>query len=395
MKESKRFQGTRLAALLLCLTLAFPIVAHAEDGKTVRVGWYESPFNQTDPYGRRSGYAYEYQQKIAAYTGWRYEYVYGSWPDLMQMLTDGEIDLMSDISYTVGRARSILYSMAPMGAEEYYVFVSSVHNSGVNSTDYTSFSGKKFGINKGSVQVSMFRNWASKKGVEVEIVELTASEAETVAMLDRGEVDALVAIDGFGGGDTLLPVCKIGSSDFYFAVSKTRPELLKELDAALLKIQEENAYYNQQLQEKYFGYSGSTMYLAENELNWLSEHGAVRVGYRDNYLAFCAKDQATGELTGALEAFLSLASRSLQNAQIVFEAVPFSSTTDALEALKRGEIDCVFPVNFSAYDAEEMDVLTTVPLMQSEMYAVVRSAGLRDFSMASEVRAAINEGNHS
>ena len=385
----------RLAALLLCLVLAFPMAAHAENEKTVRVGWYESPFNQTDPYGRRSGYAYEYQQKIAAYTGWRYEYVYGSWPDLMQMLTDGEIDLMSDISYTVGRARSILYSVTPMGAEEYFVFVSSAHNSGIDSTDYSSFNGKKFGINKGSVQVSMFRNWASKKDIEAEVVELTVSEAETVAMLDRGELDALVAIDGFGNSDTLLPVCKIGSSDFYFAVSKNRPELLAELDAAMLKIQEENVYYNQQLQEKYFGYSGSTMYLAENELNWLSEHGAIRVGYRDGYLAFCAKDEATGQLTGALKEFLSLASRCIQNAEIVFEAVPFSSTSDALEALKRGEIDCVFPVNFSAYDAEEMDVQTTVPLMQSEMYAVVSSAALRDFSLDGEVRAAINEGNPS
>ncbi len=395
MKEAKRFQGMRLAALLLCLILAFPMAARAENEKTVRVGWYESPFNQTDPYGRRSGYAYEYQQKIAAYTGWRYEYVYGSWPDLMQMLTDGEIDLMSDFSYTVGRARSILYSMVPMGAEEYYVFVSSARHSGIDSTDYSTFSGKKFGINQGSVQVSMFRNWASKKGVDAEVVELTVGEAENVAMLERGEVDALVANDGFGNSDTLLPVCKIGSSDFYFAVSKTRPELLAELDAAMLKIQEENAYYNQQLQEKYFGYSGSTMYLAENELNWLSGHGAIRVGYRDNYLAFCAKDQATGELTGALKEFLFQASRCMQNAEIVFEPVAFSSTADALEAMNRGEIDCVFPVNFSAYDAEEKDVLTTVPLMQSEMYAVVRSAALRDFSMESEVRAVINEGNPS
>ncbi len=43
--------------------------------KVVRVGWYESPFNYTDSFGRRAGYAYEYQQKVAAYTGWTYEYV--------------------------------------------------------------------------------------------------------------------------------------------------------------------------------------------------------------------------------------------------------------------------------------------------------------------------------
>lgn len=38
--------------------------------KKVCVGWYESKFHQTDRYGRKSGYGYEYQRKVAAYTGW-------------------------------------------------------------------------------------------------------------------------------------------------------------------------------------------------------------------------------------------------------------------------------------------------------------------------------------
>ena len=66
---------------VIAMTLMVPLTAYAqESGKTVRVGWYESPFNTMDQFGRRSGYAYDYQQKIAAYTGWNYEYVEGSWP---------------------------------------------------------------------------------------------------------------------------------------------------------------------------------------------------------------------------------------------------------------------------------------------------------------------------
>ena len=59
---------------MLCVILAagliLPFVSHADaEKKTVRVGWFESPFNTTDGFGRRSGYSYEYQRKIAAYTG--------------------------------------------------------------------------------------------------------------------------------------------------------------------------------------------------------------------------------------------------------------------------------------------------------------------------------------
>ena len=109
----------------VAMILMVPLTAYAQEaGKTVRVGWYESPFNTIDQFGRRSGYAYDYQEKIAAYTGWDYEYVEGCWPELLQMLINGEIDLMSDVSYTDERAESMLFSSLPMGAEEYYIFIS-------------------------------------------------------------------------------------------------------------------------------------------------------------------------------------------------------------------------------------------------------------------------------
>lgn len=58
--------------------ILLPVGAVAqEQTKTVRVGWYESPFNTVDQFARRSAYAYEFQKKIAACTNWSYEYVEG------------------------------------------------------------------------------------------------------------------------------------------------------------------------------------------------------------------------------------------------------------------------------------------------------------------------------
>ena len=94
-------------SLLLAVLVPVSVFAAEPGKKTVRVGWYESPFNITDAYGGRSGYAYEYQQKIAAYTGWEYEYVKTSWPKLLEMLQQGEIDLLSDVS------PSVLITMLP------------------------------------------------------------------------------------------------------------------------------------------------------------------------------------------------------------------------------------------------------------------------------------------
>ena len=166
---SRKIYGL-IVYIVMSAVFLFPGVIHAQESdKTVRVGWYESSFNTTDSTGRRSGYAYEYQQKLAAYTNWKYEYVNGSWPVLMQMLIDGELDLLSDVSYTPEREESMLFPVLPMGTEEYYLFVNP--GSGKITPDsLSSVSGKKVGVNRGSVQAEFLRDWAGQNGIEAEII---------------------------------------------------------------------------------------------------------------------------------------------------------------------------------------------------------------------------------
>lgn len=52
-----------------------------------------------------SGWGYEYLQDISYHTeGWKYEYVLGTFSELIAKHEAGEIDLMSSISYTPERA---------------------------------------------------------------------------------------------------------------------------------------------------------------------------------------------------------------------------------------------------------------------------------------------------
>ena len=387
----------RFAALLLCLAMAVAFVfsvviqAHAS-GENVRVGWYESPFNTTDKSGRRSGYAYEYQQKLAAYTGWNYTYVSGSWSELLQMLADGEIDLMSDVSYTGERAGKMMFSELPMGTEEYCIFISP-GNRDITSEDYASLNGKRIGVTKASLQADIFRHWAEQQGVHAEILELTNSEADSLDMLAAGKLDAYVTLNAYSDPERLLPVCKIGSSDFFFAVSRNRPDLLDNLNAAMRRIQDENPYYNQRMFEKHIRRFGANAFLTSAESSWLSSHGAIRVGYQDNYLAFCAKDPATGELTGALKDYLVAVSGSLKGVRLDFAPVAFPTVAAAMEALKRGEVDCVFPSNLGSFDGEAMDVSVTPPMIRTDIYAVVRETDKGAFANKEHVIVAVTEGN--
>ena len=397
MVLSANCTAKRLAALalsmLLLVALAVPLAVGAQAaGETVRVGWYESSYNTQDASGRRTGYAYEYQMKLAAYTGWKYEYVTGSWSELLRMLVDGEIDLMSDVSYTEERAQTMLYPDLPMGTEEYYVFIAP-GNTEIIPGNYTTLNGKRVGANKNSVQADYYLEWARQHGVQSELIEVTSTEEESLKMLETGELDAYVTVDSFTDPECAVPVCKVGASDFYFAVSKKRPELLSELNDALSRLQDENRFYNQQLYEQYIIRAGANAFLSASEVSWLEAHGTIRVGYQDSYLAFCAADEETGRLTGTLKDFLDLAAYSMANARLDFSAAAYPTASAALDALNSGEIDCVFPVNLKAYDGEKRNLVMTPPLTDTDIYAIVRQADQHIFTQKEHVVVAVNEGN--
>lgn len=166
----KRYVAQRINSIIagvLCLFFIvvsfYPMTVSAAESeqKTVRVGFYPCPFNIKDESGHMSEYAYDYQQDLAAYTGWKYEYVEGSWPELMQMLKDGEIDLLSDVSITPERENEMLFSSYSMGTESYYLYVSNM-DTGIDQTDYSTLEGKRIGVNAGSVQADLFHEWAKK-----------------------------------------------------------------------------------------------------------------------------------------------------------------------------------------------------------------------------------------
>ena len=377
--------------LIVSIFLSATAGVRADERKKVRVGWHEPPHFITDQYGRKSGYSYDYQLKISAYTGWEYEYVEGTWPDLFEMLKKGEIDLLGDVSYTEERAKDMIYTSIPMGTEAYYVFISP-DNKEITEDNMSSLNGKKVGITLDSIQIQFFKEWADIHGISAEIIEINCDAEEGLSYLGS-KYDAFVTVDTYGTPETAIPVWKVGSSSFYFAVNKNRPDLAAELDAALNRIQDENKYFDQQLHDKYLKSEENNKYLSNKELEWLKEHGTIRVGYQDNYLAFCAKDSKTGALTGALKDYLDYASTAFVNGHIEFETIAYPTASEAIEALKRGEIDCVFPSNLTSYDAEQLDLVMSPPLMRTEMDAVVRESVQKEFLHKQTIVVAVNEGN--
>lgn len=379
-------------ASLTGMMASISVYAKEAEQKVVRVGWFDSPFCYFDQYGRRCGADYEYQQKISAYTGWTYEYVEDSWPNLLQMLGDGEIDLLSDVSFVPERTEYISYSDLPMGSESYYIYVDA-ENRDFSAGNPASFNGTKIGVNRGSVQEGFLTEWKEKNSIDLEVVPMTMEEDKAMDMVTRGELDGFVSIYTFSSEQKTVPILRVGASEYFYAVNKSRPDLLAELNMALAGIQDEDPTFSQRISQEWLYDARMNAHLTPDQEEYLAEHGAIRIGYQEDCFPFCRYDKETGGLTGALKDYLAHVSNQLGDTGVRFVTKPYGSIEAALEAMQAGEIDCVFPVNLSSYDADKNGVRLTNPVMTTEMNAVTRDTENRDLSHDSAITFAVKAGS--
>ena len=148
-KQRHRILTVMLAGILLLFGTVFPVEIHAEQ-KTVRVGYVNVMTYEEGGEGEyKRGSGYEYLQKISYLTGWKYEYVYGSFKECYQMLVNGEIDLFGNVSYKPERAELFSFSSYPQGKDTYLLYTVQ-ERTDLTSGDIHKLDGGRIGVTEGS-----------------------------------------------------------------------------------------------------------------------------------------------------------------------------------------------------------------------------------------------------
>ncbi len=353
--------------------------------KTVRVAYLLAEGYQEGAAGRpKSGFGYEYYQQIAYYSGWKYEYVYGNFSELLEMLKAGEVDIMGNLSYTEERAQDISYSTEEQGRESYYIYTIA-DRTGIDPTDEMTLNGKKVSVSKNSYQEGLFIEWCKQKGIECEIVQYTDSVERTLA-LNRGHEDAAVSAtitDRNENNDRWVPIIKLGDAPFYFGVNKNRPDLLEDLNGALAKIQARNRFYNNEVYQKYItGASQITEVLSTEEQECLAVHREIEVGFIKDYAPYCFADPDTGEMRGMAPAVLSYIEKKYGVSFVYKEYFVYNEMKDALN---RKEIDVMLPVLGDYWAAEEQDICLTSAVTSGTMTMLYANDKLSSEEMADRI----------
>ena len=180
-----------ILAIALMVMIPFAPVSKAQDQKTVRVGYFENEiFQEGAGEGEvKTGYAYEYYRKLSEYTGWRYEYVYGGFSELYQMLLDGEVDLLAGLARTKERESIIGYPGKPMGSETYNMVKHASDDS--ITISYDTLSGKRIGV-LDSAMVGVLERFLSEHGIHA-AVQKYPDHQSLLDAFDQNAIDALVA----------------------------------------------------------------------------------------------------------------------------------------------------------------------------------------------------------
>lgn len=371
--ERKRY------CLLLCLSILFsilvivPVYASEESQeKTVRTAFFDGSYIQEDENGEKSGYGYEFQQAIASYTGWKYDYVKCDWTNCYNKLENGELDILGGISYTDERAQAMLFSDLPMGEEKYYLYAN-LTNVNISMTDLSSLNGKRIGVLPQSIPEELLNTWEEKHDLQLQHVGIISAE-DILEKLTNHEIDCFISNeDPVWAKSGISAVALMGSSDIYYVVSKDRPDLKVELDNAMREIEHDKPFYKEDLYKEYM--SGETYeVLTEEEQSWMNQHGTIRVGYYKADSGVSKVDPDTGEVVGAINDYIKHAESCLGNQTLKFELIGFNTQAEEHEALRKNKIDMIFHVTQNPYQAEKHDFILSNEVFESSM-AVMTTVG--------------------
>ncbi|MCR4606653.1 MAG: transporter substrate-binding domain-containing protein, partial [Oscillospiraceae bacterium] len=374
-------------AVLLISTVLLPAAADAGEAKTVRVGYYENEvFQEGASEGAvKTGYAYEYYRKLSEYTGWKYEYVYGGFSELYQMLLDGDVDLLAGLAWREERAELMGYPEAIMGNESYYL----VKHSGnyAVTADPATMNGCRIGVLE-SAMVSVLQRYIDDHNVDAEVVTYPEYTA-LFAAFDSNEFDILAAeSDGAHGKDDYEVLSVFGASDYYLCVNKKRPDLLAELNSAQALLAAEEPNYLNNLKAKYYSTSVTAMAFSRSEREWMNTHTALHIGYLENYLPYSATD-SDGNVTGVLRDMMPEMMKALGIPDTELNYTGYKSYDDMVADMNAGVIDTAFPVGGGLYYSEENGIYQSNPVISSPTAIIFRAP----FTEETAASFAVNENN--
>lgn len=374
---AKRLSSAALAVLLLlsaCST-AYAAVMNSDEPEILRVGFFAFPgYHTIDETGRRSGYGYEFLQRLAIHGGWSYEYIgYDrSYADSLDMLRSGEVDIVTSVSKTPERETEFLFSDQSIGRKSTILTVKS-GNYSIVAGDYTTYDGITVGMLESNSKNDNFSIFAQKHGFSFRPVYF-ANEDELADALQDGTVDAAVTSSlRLLENEWLLE--SFDASSFYICTRKDRSELMARINMAINEMDLHNPNWRDTLHETYYSTDlAGDILLNLEERVYLEELAAsgkpLKVLFNPDRPPYCYFQE--GEARGILPAIFELMAQRLD---FDYEYVPVKDRMEYYAMRSSGAADVILDCTGDYYLAEQERYKITSPYYQTNFALLTLDGG--------------------
>ncbi len=247
--KKNRYRILSVLAVLTCILVLFMggKAEVAANERIVKVGYMDMGGFLEEMEGEYTGYAVEYLEEIAKYTGWEYEYICKSWEECLRGLETGEIDLVCMAHYDKERAKKFLYADFPFGYE--YTVMYARADSVIYYQDYAAMSGCKVGLIEGTMHADEFKRFAEREGLSYDVVYY-GNDEDAIEALHAGAVEVAV-VGSLNSHNDLKLVNRFAVQSFYCITGEGNTALMDTLNKAMEQIKLDYPEIENKLYVKY------------------------------------------------------------------------------------------------------------------------------------------------
>jgi len=391
--QYKRFplweKGCLAAIIILILAALLPArsLEAKEDRPVVRVGYpIQQGLTEIDENGNYTGYIYDYLQEIAQYTGWDYEFVRAegdineSLMTLMEMLENGEIDIMGGMLYNSRMEEMYDYASNSCGIV-YTVLKVLYEDTAFNEASREERPLRVAMIDGAAQRREELEEYCRMNMLIPEIVPCDTEEEMLQALKEnRADVMLSTSMEFMEG---LRTVARFSPRPFYFVSTKGKTDLLNQLDKALQSIEQADPYFSASLYEQYFNPPNTELWLTSEEKKYVETAGTLKVGVLSDLPPYQYTDEVTGQLKGI---GVDLLEKIQEQTGLSFQLVvaPDEKTLNRMAA--EGSIDLVAGMNYDYELAKDRNVAMSRPYITTQYMLLIsdrmQNRRLEEMSMA-------------
>ena len=234
-----------LLIFLFFMQLIAPLPAESSD--PVRIGVYQNtPLTFIDENGETKGFFIDILEYIASKKGWEVEYVHSSFPECLNKLENGNIDLLGVIAYSETRGRIFDYTYESVITNWGQMYL----NKKSDIESIVDLKGKKVAVLQNDIYFNNLRKLVNQSGIKCRFIE--AFEYEDVLELvkigrcEAGLVSQIHGLQRERDYDIIKSSILLSPQKLYWAAPKGKnQDLLYKLDSSLrnLKNNQQSIYY--------------------------------------------------------------------------------------------------------------------------------------------------------